>query len=249
MESPHKLAIAEAQVRAGQTHSPAFVRHVISGRGRSTCRSPAPPGRLFRSLALAQPGRWKADAGAAFPPPAAPRGRHSSGSRRFRAPRPSEVPGSPFKRRSAPRGAPYGAPFALPADRDTFAEFPGLFPAHYRLTHVRLISRSPWRRLAHVCTPRSRSAPSTCHPPTSRAKGPRETSHNSPGRVVEVAALAGSRLRAGSLTPTRGRRFGDQPKQAALAFGMRESLSILGRGAGPRPTRERNRHEQPTHTS
>ena len=129
MESPHKLAIAEAQVRAGQTHPPAFVRHVISGRGRSTCRSPAPPGRLFRSLALAQPGRWKADAGAAFPPPAAPRGRHSSGSRRFRAPRPSEVPGSPFKRRSAARGAPYGAPFALPADRDTFAEFPGLFPA------------------------------------------------------------------------------------------------------------------------
>ena len=143
MEPPHKLAIAEAQVRAGQTHPPAFVRHVISGRGRSTCRSPAPPGRLFRSLALAQPGRWKADAGAAFPPPAAPRGRHSSGSRRFRAPRPSEVPGSPFKRRSAPRGAPCGAPFALPADRDTFAEFPGLFPAPYRLTRVRLISRSP----------------------------------------------------------------------------------------------------------
>ena len=142
--------------------------------------------------------------------------------------------------------AEYQPPCGLRPDRDTFAEFPGLFPAPYRLTRVRLISRSPWRRLAHIGTPRSRSAHMTCHPPTSRAKGPRETSHNSPGRVVEVAALAGSRLRAGSLTPTRGRRFGDQPKQAALAFGMRESLSILGRGAGPRPTRERNRSCTPT---
>ena len=96
--------------------------------------------------------------------------------------------------------AEYQPPRGLRPDRDTFAEFPGLFPAPYRLTRVRLISRSPWRRLAHLCTPRSRSAHTTCHPPTSRAKGPRETSHNSPGRVVEVAALAGSRLRAGSLT-------------------------------------------------
>ena len=143
----------------------------------------------------------------------------------------------------------YQPTHGLRPDRDTFAEFPGLFPAPYRLTHVRLISRSPWRRLAHIGTPRSRSAPSTCHPPTSRAKGPRETSHNSKTASGGGCGARPSRLRAGSLTPTGGRRFGDQPKQAALAFGMRESLSILGRGAGPRPTRERNRHEQPTHTS
>ena len=206
---------------------------------------PCAPRRPSCSLPLAQLGRWKADAGAAFPPPAAPRGRLPSKSRSFRAPRPSEVPGSPFKWRSAPRGAPCGAPFALPADRDTFAELPGLFPAP-SLALARSVLRSPWRRLAHIGTPRSRSAHTTCHPPTSRAKGPRETSHNSPRRVVEGAALAGSRHRAGSLTPTGGRHFGDQPKQAALAFGMRESLSILGRGAGPRPTRERNRSCTPT---
>ena len=86
--------------------------------------------------------------------------------------------------------AEYQPSCGLRPNRDTFAEFPGLFPAPYRLTHVRLISRSPWRRLAHIGTPRSRSAHTTCHPPTSRAKGPRETSHNSPGRVVEaVTAL------------------------------------------------------------
>ena len=248
MESPHKLAIAEAQVRAGQTHPPAFVRHVISGRGRSTCRSPAPPGRLFRSLALAQPGRWKADAGAAFPPPAAPRGRHSSGSRRFRAPRPSEVPGSPFKRRSAPRGAPCGAPFALPADRDTFAEFPGLFPAPSLA-----LSRSVFAlalATARAFMYASLTLGSYDLPPA------RVSRQGPPRNLAQLAEASGggcgarpSRLRAGSLTPTGGRRFGDQPKQAALAFGRRESLSILGRGAGPRPTRERNRHEQPTHTS
>ena len=125
--------------------------------------------------------------------------------------------------------AEYQPTHGLRPDRDTFAEFPGLFPA-LSLALSRSVLRSPWRRLAHIGTPRSRSAPSTCHPPTSRAKGPRETSHNSPGRVVEVAALAGSRLRAGSLTPTGGRRFGDQPKQAALAFGMRESLFDFGSG-------------------
>ena len=52
----------------------------------------------------------------------------------FRAPRPSEVPASPFHRRSAPLGAPCGARISpsgsgLRPDRDTFAEFPGLFPA------------------------------------------------------------------------------------------------------------------------
>ena len=208
---------------------------------------PCAPRRPSCSLPLAQLGRWKADAGAAFPPPAAPRGRLPSKSRSFRAPRPSEVPGSLLNRRYAPCGAPCRVP--LPFRRRPSARpghvcgvprtLPRPLPSRLRAR----FPRSPWRRLAHVCTPRSRSAPSTCHPPASRAKGPRETSHNSPRRVVEVAALAGSRLRAGSLTPTRGRRFGDQPKQAALAFGMRESLSILGRGAGPRPTRERNRHE------
>ena len=94
---------------------------------------------------------------------------------------------------------PLRGPIALPADRDTFAEFPGLFPAP-PLALARSALRSPWRRLAHFGTPRFRSAHSTCHPRESRAKGPRETSHNSPRRVVEVAALASSRLRAGSLT-------------------------------------------------
>ena len=164
----------------------------------------------------------------------------------FRAPRPSEVPGSPFHRRSAPRGAPCGARISPSGGPGHVCGVSRTLPRPPPSRSRARFPRSPWRRLAHVCTPRSRSAHTTCHPPTSRAKGPRETSHNSPGRVVEVAALAGSRLRAGSLTPTRGRRFGDQPKQAALAFGMRESLSILGRGAGPRPTRERNRSCTPT---
>ena len=239
MEPPHKLAIAEAQVRAGQTHPPAFVRHVISGRGRSTCRSPAPPGRLFRSLALAQSGRWKADAGAAFPPPAAPRGRHSSGSRRFRAPRPSEVPGSPFHRRSAPRGAPCGARISPSGGpRDTFAEFPGLFPAPSLA-----LSRSVFAlALATARAYRYASLPLGSYdlPPAYVSRqGP-------PRNLAQLAGASGggcgarpSRLRAGSLTPTRGRRFGDQPKQAALAFGMRESLIDSGSGRrAPADTRK-----------
>ena len=172
---------------------------------------PCAPRRPSCSLPLAQLGRWKADAGAAFPPPAAPRGRPSPRSRSFRAPRPSEVPGSPFHRRSAPLGAPCGARISpsgsgLRPDRDTFAEFPGLFPAP-SLALSRSVCALALRRLAHIGTPRSRSAHTSCHPRASRAKGPRETSHNSPGRVGEVAALA-------SLAPSR--RLLDADWRAAL---------------------------------
>ena len=206
MESPHKLVIAEAQVRAGQTYPPAFVRHVLSGRGRSTCRSPAPLGRLFRSLALAQPGRWKADAGAAFPPPAAPRGAPrldlaDSGHQGLR--RRPEAPSNGAPRPAAPLA---GHPLPFRRTGTRLRSFPDSSPPFPRASALGF-SRSPWRRLAHIGTPRSRSAHTTCHPPASRAKGPRETSHNSPGRVVEVAALA-------SLAPSR--RLLDADSRAAL---------------------------------
>ena len=249
MEPPHKLAIAEAQVRAEQTHPPAFVRHVISGRGRSTCRSPAPPGRLFRSLALAQPGRWKADAGAAFPPPAAPRGRHSSGSRRFRAPRPSEVPGSPFKRRSAPRGAPCGAPFALPADRDTFAEFPGLFPAP---------SLALSRSVFALALATARAFMYASLPLGSIDLPPAYVSRQGPPRnLAQLAGASGGGCGARRLAPSR--RLLDADWRAALRRSAEASGACIRHariafrfwvGAqGPGPIRERNRHEQPTHTS
>lgn len=111
--------------------------------------------------------------------------------------------------------AEYQPPCGLRPDRDTFAEFPGLFPAPYRLTRVRLISRSPWRRLAHERTPRSRSAPSTCHPRASRAKGPRETSHNSESasgggcgarRLAPSRRLLDARLAGGASAISRSKR-------------------------------------------
>ena len=137
--------------------------------------------------------------------------------------------------------AEYQLPCGLRPDRDTFAEFPGLFPA-FPLALPRSVLRSPWRRLAHFGTPRSRSAHLTCHPPTSRAKGPRETSHNSKtasGGGCGARKLAPSRrlLDAG---PAGGASAISRSKRRLHSAGANRS-SILGRGAGPRPTRERTR--------
>ena len=52
---------------------------------------------------------------------------------------------------------------------------------------------------------------------------------------MEVAALAGSRLRAGSLTRAWRAAFGIQPKQAVLAFGKCESHRMVRAGLGVVP--------------
>ena len=115
--------------------------------------------------------------------------------------------------------------FALPADRDTFAEFPGLFPA-FPLALPRSVLRSPWRRLAHLGTPRSRSAHSTCRPRETRAKGPRETSHNS-------KSASGGGCGARMLAPSR-RHLGARPAGGASAI-SRSKRRLHSAGANRTP--------------
>ena len=123
----------------------------------------------------------------------------------------------------------------LRPDRDTFAEFPGLFPA--LLASLALGSSAlALRRLAHFRTPRSRSAPSTCHPLASRAKGPRENSHNPRALgIVEFAALA-------SLAPSR-RLLDAGPAGGASAI-SRSKRCLHSAGANRTPWCGQDRKEE-----
>ena len=237
MESPHKLAIAEAQVRAGRMSLLTLVRHARAEApaGDAPLAAPLRPWAALtlacaRAIRTVESRRWRClptARGAQRAPPVGisqlPGTKTFGGARKplqtaLRAPwRPLRGADKPFRRtgtrlRSFPDSSP-------PPPSRSRARFP----------------RSPWRRLAHIGTPRSRSAHTTCHPRSSRAKGPRETSHNSEsasGGGCGARKLAPSR-RLLDAPPAGGASAISRSKRRLHSAGANR-FSILGRGAGPR---------------
>ena len=155
----------------------------------------------------------------------------------FRAPRPSEVPGSPFHRRSAPRGAPCEARISpsgsgLRPDRDTFAEFPGLFPA----PSPRALALGFRARLGDGSRIYVRLAPARLHRLATRLRlAPRAPAKPRTTRQSEWWRLRRSlpsRLRAGSLT--RASRAALRRSAEASGACIRQARIAFDSGSGRR---------------
>ena len=152
----------------------------------------------------------------------------------FRAPRPSEVPGSPFKRRSAPRGAPCGALIC-----------PSGGPGHV-CGVTRTLPRPLPRALAlgiALALATARAFMYASLPLGSIDLPPAYVSRQGPPRnLAQLARASGGGCGARRLAPSR-RLLDARPAGGASAISRSKRrlhsacanrFSILGRGAGPR---------------
>ena len=252
MESPHKLAIAEAQVRAGRMSLLTLVRHARAEApaGDAPLAAPLRPWAALtlacaRAIRTVKSRRWcclPTARGAQRAPPVGisqlPGTKTFGGARKplqtaLRAPwRPLRGAHLPFRRtgtrfRSFPDSSPPPPRASALGFRARLGDGSRILVRHARARLIRPATRA---RLA----PRAPAKPRT----TRRA------------RVVEVAALASSRLRAGSLTrPPRAALRRSAEASGACIRQARIAFRFWAGAQGPGPMRERNRHEQPTHTS